>query len=89
MTNQTLAILTALSDDAKQDLGINPRFAAPFVTCGKCHIDITDFTNTEIAAHARFHQMLAEAPKSIPSQSNRPAPRLQRIPREIEDWLWR
>lgn len=76
-----------LDDDLLQDLGISPNHAAPFVTCGKCGIDITDFTPVEIAAHARFHGYMADAPHSIPSQG--PMRRLEDFPRhDVSGHLW-
>ena len=42
--------------------------------CSRCGIDVTDFTPVEVRAHAEFHRLMDESPKSIPSQDNRPSP---------------
>lgn len=79
--------LTCLDADVLQDLQISPNFAKAFATCGKCGIDITDFTPIEIAAHTRFHGYMAAAPHSIPHQS--PARRLEDFPRhDASGHLW-
>ncbi len=68
MTNETLAILAVLSDDARQDMGVSPNIAAPVVLCPKCGIDITDHDDVELRAHQRLHTLLESSPRSIPSQ---------------------
>lgn len=56
--------------------------------CVKCGIDITDFLPEELSAHAKFHSIMADAPKSIPSQG--PFRRLEDFPKyDVSGWLWR
>jgi len=66
MTN----FLWSLDADVRQDLQISPNAHLPMEKCVKCGLDITDFDETELAAHSRFHAEMAKEPKSIPSQSH-------------------
>lgn len=73
--------------DVLQDLGMSPNAAAPIERCVKCGIDITDFLPEELSAHAKFHQHMATAPKSIPHQG--PFRRLEDFPRhDASGHLW-
>ncbi len=63
---------SSVDHDVRIDLGISPNAETPFYPCPKCGIDVTDFTEEEASAHSRFHEHMAAAPKSIPSQSHVP-----------------
>lgn len=51
---------------------IPPKPSEPIERCVRCALDITDFDEVELRAHASFHRYLDEEPKSIPHQDPRP-----------------
>lgn len=57
--------LRRIDDDIRQDLGMSPNAHLPLVKCPKCPLDITDFTEDELNAHAAFHRHMAEAPSFL------------------------
>jgi hypothetical protein len=79
--------LLSLDADVLQDLQIVPTFTQ-FFPCVRCGIDITDFTEEEVASHRQFHRYLDEEPKSIPHQD--PRPKHEPFPRQSSSgWDWR
>jgi hypothetical protein len=44
----------------------------PRQLCPKCALDMTAMTDGECASHRRFHEHMAAAPKSSPSQDRKP-----------------
>jgi hypothetical protein len=63
-------LTNAVDDDVRMDQGIHPMAELPCVTCPKCGIDTTDFTQSEWSAHRKYHR-IKDTP--CPEFSNRQA----------------